>query len=288
MLHLKWLSSALMLLMLAGGVNGQIVGAVLFGENITKEQEASAKAIIRQLEANNFQWNVGDFQIFQKGASAKGELTWDISDETILEIKDIPPDTRLMIDNAIRAGETTAKDHDFPAQKTSYWKFKGTKAGTTNVSIYGVSEDKLRVVRIAKMKITVGPKIPDIPPPPPPDDPLVKSFRNAIAVDVAANKADKKHLLALSGIYDAASKDSLDSLATMNDLDARLVAARTSAGIPDPDVMYPNLRKAVQAELYSQLGVNVNSGTVELKADTRRLAKAVMAKIATSLMEVAK
>jgi len=278
MLHLKWLSSALLLLMLAGGVNGQIVGAVVFGENITKEQEASAKAIIRQLEANNFQWNVGDFQIFQKGASAKGELMWDISDESIIEIKDIPPDTRLMIDNAIRAGESTAKDHDFPAQKASYWKFKGIKAGTTNVSIYGVSEDKLRVVRIAKMKITVGtPK----PPPPPPDllSDFEKSIQKAMNTDIAANKGTKTHVELLAGIYRGAA-NSLPPVTTAGELYATLQKAIVTAGVPAPAQSLPTMRALIATELNKKLPTETDK---QLTLEDRNRITATFGAMADSL-----
>lgn len=167
------LLSLLLLLALSGVCQGQITGAVVVGDTVTKEQEASAKALLDRLKGNNFQWDVGNFQIFQKGAKAKGDLTWDVSDESVIEVKEIAPSTRLMVDNAVRAGESSPKDHDFPAQAESYWKFKAIRAGSTSISIWGVSEDGKKVVRVAKMQITVGK-----PQPPKPDDPPIDPVIN--------------------------------------------------------------------------------------------------------------
>lgn len=161
----------------------------------------------------------------------------------------------------------------------------GTSNGTTTLIWMTVSNGEAVVV--AAFKFVVGKPAPKPDDPPPPVDPLVNSFRSAMAQDVSTGKGDKKWLIPLAGIYKIASNDSLDSLATMNDLDARLTSDRVAAGIPDPDKQLLNLRRAVQTELYSQLGVTKDSGAMALKPDTRRLAKAAMAKIATALETIA-
>lgn len=284
MLHLKWLSSALLLLMLAGGVNGQ--DSLTLAKRPDPQQVATAKETIRSAaQAPTLLAHQGYAIIDIKLESELESYIVPGSDDCLRTVS--IPKGKGYAGWLVSKGDTAAKWTVIePITTHDRLLVTGIANGTATVIWHGIVNGKSAV--IAAFQFIVGKPVPKPDDPPPPDDPLVKSFRNAMALDVAANKADKKHLLALSGIYDAASKDSLDSLATMNDLDARLVAARTSAGIPDPDVMYPNLRKAVQAELYSQLGVNATSGMVELKVDTRRLAKAAMAKIATSLTEVAK
>lgn len=261
----------------------QISGAVVVGNGVTKDQLDQAKSIVRAAEANKFQWNVGDFEIFQKGEKAKGELLWEVSDPTIVEVKEVPANTRLMVDNGVRAGDTAPKDHDFPPQKDSFWKFKAIKEGTTSILILSVSEDGKRVVVVAKMTVTVGKRKP---PPPPPDSPLVKKFRSALATDVAAGKADKNWIDDLAGIFESASKTIPDSVTTIGQLDELLLAARKAAGIPEPEVQLLNLRRAVQQEIYSRLGVDTNSSAVKLTADTRRLAMVAFADISAALMEV--
>lgn len=164
----------------------------------------------------------------------------------------------------------------------------GVSNGVATIIWHGIVNGKSSIVAAFQFVVGKQPPKPDDIVPVPVDDPLVKAFRNAMALDVAANKADKKHLLALAGIYERASEDALTSVRTMNALDELLVSARKAAQIPDPDVVYPALRKAVQQEVYALLGVGPNDGATVLTDDTKRLAKLAFGKIATAIEEVAK
>lgn len=263
--------------------------AVVVGEFPPPEKIKEAKYTLATAEPKVLALNVGEFEIIEPAKSLAGiPLYWHISDANIMQRIDVAANqtTGLWMK---RRGEPEAKLHLFPARPVAWVILVGAKQGASSIAIIrnGLTSSEPPLV-VDTVAVTVGTPKPIDPPLPPPDDPLVKAFRTAMAQDIAAGKGDKKWLLPLAGVYEAASNDSLDSLATMNDLDARLNSARIAAGIPDPDKQFLNLRRVIQSELYSQLGVSKDSGSIPFKVDTRRLAKAAMAKISASIEEIAK
>lgn len=278
----------LLLLFLPAGVYAQIPGAIQIGEVVSQADVDRARQIIEASKPLVFNWNVGEFQIFQKGSKAKGDLTWDWDNEGIITIKEIPANVPLMA-YGVRAGTGgTAQWHNFPAQKDSYLLFMAVKEGTAKVTITAVSDDGKKSIIVAKMQITVGkptPKPDDPPDNPPIEDDLTKGMRVAFAKDKAANIADPKFLLALSGIYEAASKDDLANIKTAGDLDTLLNSARQAAGIPDPDKMLTETRQYIKRQLQANLG---KDQAQPLSVDAKRLAKVLMGKISDALEKLAK
>lgn len=278
----------ILLLLIPALVQAQIAGAVQIGNSITKDELTNALRIVDAAKPSVFQWNKGDFEIIQKGPKAKGELTWEVSDDTIVAVKEVPAKTLLWVD-AIRAGSKEAKLWEFAEQVDSYYFFRAVKEGTTQILIFANGDKK--PVCIARMTITVGkpaPK-PDDPPVIIPDDPLTQKLRVAANADYVAGKSDKKILLPLAGIYEgAAAGDFPATVVTCGDLDNLLYQARKNAGLPEADVIYPTLRKAIQQEIYARLGIDTNSSNVKLTEDTKRLAKLTFGKIAASLEALTK
>jgi len=130
---------------------------------------------------------------------------------------------------------------------------------------------------------------PDDPPVIIPDDPLTQKLRVAANADYLAGKADKKILLPLAGIYEGAAGGVFPaSVVTVGDLDNLLYQARLAAKLPEPDVVYPTMRKTIQQEIYAKLGIDLNSGSEVLTEDTKRLAKAAFGQIAVALENLAK
>lgn len=164
----------------------------------------------------------------------------------------------------------------------------GSANGTTTLIWMTVQNNEAVVV--AAFQFVVGKPKPVVPDEPdvPPSDPLGLKFKAAAKLDAAANKADKKWLAPLAGIYESASNFIPETVATVGQLDELLLAARKGAGIPEPEVQFLNLRRAIQQEIYASLGVDINSSNVVLTADTRRLAMLAFGKIAKAIEEVAK
>ena len=74
----------------------------------------------------------------------------------------------------------------------------------------------------------------------------------------------------------------------MNQLDDLLLQARVNAGIADPDAVYPTMRRAIQQEIYTRLGINAGSGEVKLTDASKKIARESFAKVAASLEVLAK
>lgn len=231
-------------------VVGQIPGAVMVGPSHSKEEVAKAQQIVSDSQPANYQWNVGDFQIFQKGEKAKGALLWQVSDESIVTIKDIPPNTLLLVDG-VRAGETVAKDHEFPPQKDSYWRFKAVKQGQTTIWIFANGENGGPPVVIAKMSVTVGKPKPPIPPTPDLTD-FEKKLKTTGEADIKAGKGSKEHALLLASVYRSAA-NALPATSTVGELYKQLQTAFSAAGVPPVAQSLPTMRKAIAEELDKRL-----------------------------------
>lgn len=192
---------------------------------------------------------------------------------------------------------TIAADPDFDRLLVT-----GTVKGTATILWLTVANGEAVVVAGYQFDVAGGkpkpkPDEPDVPPTPV-DDPLVKAFRVAAQADAAAGKADKKWLDDLAGIYEGASKFIPESIRkdsagnplpmTVGDLNEVIANAVKAAGIPEVDVQFPNLRRAVQQEIFARLGINKDSGNTTLTVDARRMAQTTFGRISTALMEIAK
>lgn len=266
-------------------------GTLTVGSQFTTSEVDNARKLLQAIEPKKLEIKVGEFEAIEPAKSVTSPLLWVSMDDTIVERIAIPKGQPCAI-WMTRRGDAAPKLHLFEAKPFDWAILVGKKNGASTIQIIRNGDDATKPpVVIDRIDMTVGkpePKPVDPPVDPPAEDRLVKTFREAAQQDAAANKSDKKHLLALSRVYKKVSEDTLEALKTMSDLDSRLLAERIAASIPDPETVFPALRKAVQSELYQQLGINKDSGAVELKIDTRRLARSVMARIAVALEEVAK
>ena len=113
-------------------------------------------------------------------------------------------------------------------------------------------------------------------------------MRAAFAKDTVAGIGEKKWLLPMAGIYEAASKDTLDGVKTAGDLDALLTAARIAAGIPDPDKTLSETRQYIKRQLQANLTNGADAPATVLDATKKTLAKALMGKVSDSLEKLAK
>jgi len=103
-----------------------------------------------------------------------------------------------------------------------------------------------------------------------------------------AGIGDPKWLMAMAGIYEAASLDSLETVKTAGDLDNLLYAARVAAGIPEPDKVLTETRQFIKRQLLANLTGGVDAPATVMDAEKKKTAKALMAKIADSLEKIAK
>lgn len=160
----------------------------------------------------------------------------------------------------------------------------GTKKGTATIIWMTVVKDEAAVVAAFQFDVAGGKPKPE-PDAPPVDDPFTKALRTELGKDRVKGLADNKYLDALSGIYEAASRDSLESLKTAGELDAMLNSARVAAGIPEAAKMLPSLREWLRGQMVAAIG---GTPETQLTADKRQAAKVLFAKIAAALEVIAK
>ena len=257
---MKLLCTMLMLLMPCL-LHAQIPGAVQVGQNFTKEELDKAKKIVDSAKATDFNWKLGQFQVFQKGERAKGKLYWDVSDPDILKVDEIAPNT-LFWYKGIRADTTDLKRWEFPPQVESYWVFEGIKEGVTKISIFGVSPDGKEVILVAKMSVTIGkpPKPVDPVDPIDPVDPTPTNDQIVLAArsDIKAGKGTANDVEAYASLYSlyAAQVKNGSSLVTVGDLYKEMNLAIDKLLGEDIEKTLPTLRKAVGAELRSKIPTN--------------------------------
>lgn len=167
----------------------------------------------------------------------------------------------------------------------------GTKNGTATLIWMTVQNGEAVVV--AAFQFVVGKPAPK--PVDPPDDPVIpvdddltKAMRAAYAKDKVAGIGDPKYLIAMSGVYEAASNDSLDTIKTAGDLDDLLLAARKAAGIPEPDKVLTETRQFIKRQLLANLTGGVDAPATVMDAAKKTTAKTLMGKIAESLEKIVK
>lgn len=188
---------------------------VMGGARPTPEQVKAAQAILEAVKPQVFTWNVGEFQLIVKGVTAKGELTWDVSNEDVVGLKEIPAGAVLFVENAIRAGDKQRQDYEFEAQKDSYFRAKALKPGKTLIRVWANGDGGTKPKVIAKLDVTVtdpAPPTPPVPPGPTPPGPgpapiPQPGFRVLVVYESAElTKMPTKQLYALR------AKDTIDYL----------------------------------------------------------------------------
>lgn len=257
------------------------------GGNYTTVEIEKAKEVLAASQPKTLKLEVGEFEVVEPAANVTSPLLWIVQDDSICQRIDIKPNQPFGVWMK-RRGDAVAKYHAFDAKPVGWILLIGVKQGQSITHIVRNGADKEPPAIVDKLDVTVGTPVPPKPPEPPVDDPLVKTFRQAAAKDATAGKADKQWLLPLAGIYEMASEDDLSGLRTMADLDSRLLAAREKAGIPDYINQFPELRKAIQAEIYRALNVDAGSGATVLTDDTKRLAKVCFGKVSKALEVLAR
>lgn len=258
----------------------------------SKEQLQSAKEVIKSAETSPTKLSIGGYATVD--IKLEGKLTPYIvpgSDDCIKTVTVIKA-------TGYEGWLVTKGENEFrwtkidPVATHDRIMVTGVKQGVATLIWIAVQNNEAVVVAAFRFEIGPVKPAPVIIPPDEPvipvEDELTKRLRAAAQLDAAAGKADKKHLLPLAGIYLAASNDPLAQVSTMDALDTLLFEARKRAGIPDPAIVFPNLRKAVQQEIYARLGIGPNDGKQPLTDDTKRLAKLAFGKIATTLEILAK
>lgn len=259
---------------------------ITIGDAVQQTDVDQARATLEKATPKTLLLQVGEFEVIEPAKGITNPLLWIITNDSCVQRIEVAANQPLGL-WLKRRGEAAAKLHQFPAKPFSWVILIGIKAGTSAIHVIrnGASATSAPVV-VDKLVVTIGSPAPPNPPKPVEDD-MTQALRTAYQRDHAAGKADRKWILALAGIYDAAGKDNLETIKTAGDLDLLLNAARQAAGIPEPDQALPNIRQRIRQELLTQLNVPENGSSQPLTAETRKQAKAVLSHIAHALEEVA-
>jgi hypothetical protein len=150
---------------------GQIPGAVVLGgPRPTVEQVQQAKNVLAAAEEKEVIWNVGEFDVLVRGATAKGEVRFDSTDESVLMLDEIPAGVVLWL-NDIRAGQKDRLLHKFDKQGETYWVARAAKEGRTTIKVWANGEAGKPPQIVARLDVRVGKPKPPTPPTPDPDNP---------------------------------------------------------------------------------------------------------------------
>lgn len=255
---------------------------ITIGNAIPPAEVEQAKATLEKATPKTLSLEVGEFEVIEPAKAITGPLLWIISNESSMQRIDVAADQPLGL-WLKRHGETTTKLHQFPAKPFPWVILIGVKPGTSTIHVIrnGATATSAPAI-VDKLEVTIGGTVPPTPPAPIEDD-LTQALRAAYQLDQQANKADRKWLLALAGIYDAAGRDSLESIKTTGELDQLLNNARQTAGIPEPDQALPSLRQRIRLELLTRLNITENAQALPLTTESRKLAKSVLSNIAHAL-----
>lgn len=260
--------------------------SITYGDAIPAQAVDAAQKTIDAAKPKMLALNPGEFEIIEPAKGVAASLLWLSTDPSTMQRLEIPAGQAFSI-YGIRRGDKVAKHHVFQARAFAWSVVIGATQGH-NVLTLVKSGDKpeLAPVVVDTIDVTVGkpkPVVPDVPV----DDALTQALRVAANADYKAGKSDKKILLPLAGIYEAAANDTLATVTTVGALDDRLYQARLAAGIPEPEVAYPTMRKAIQTEIYSKVGVDNNSASKPLTDAMKKSANAVFSRVAASLEAIA-
>ena len=183
-----------------------------------------------------------------------------------------------------RRGEPKARLHELKGFKNPWTVVIGVQQGQVGwIVVKNNPDPKQPPIQVDTVIITTGEAPPDPDKPPPPTDEFFKRLSVAFQKDVAAGIGDKTWVKKLSGVYDSASRDNLESIRTFEDLDSLLYEAAKTSGIPDYNKALTSLRAAIRQEFFSTLSITENDRTTNLTADTRRTAKSLFSKLAVAL-----
>ena len=255
---------------------------ITIGDAIPPAEVEQAKATLEKATPKTLSLEVGEFEVIEPAKAITGPLLWIISNESSMQRIDVAANQPLGL-WLKRRGETATKLHQFAAKPFPWVILIGVKPGASTIHVIrnGTTATSAPAI-VDKLEVTIGGTVPPTPPIPVEDD-LTQALRAAIKLDQQTNKADRKWLLALAGIYDAAGHDSLESVKTAGELDQLLNNARQAAGIPEPDQALPNLRQRIRQELLTRLNISETGQTQPLTAESRKLAKTVLSNIAHAL-----
>lgn len=255
---------------------------ITVGDAVQQSEVEQARATLEKATPKTLTLQVGEFEVVEPAKGVTGPLLWIISNDTTVQRIEVAANQPLGL-WLKRRGETAPRLHQFPAKPFPWVILVGIKSGTSTIHVIrnGATATTAPVI-VDKLEVTIGGNTPPTPPTPVEDD-LTQALRAALKVDQRANKADRKWILALSGIYDAASRDSLESIKTAGELDQLLNTARQAAGIPEPDQALPTIRQRIRQELLTRLNISENGQTQPLTTESRKLVKTILNNIAHAL-----
>lgn len=263
---------------------------ITVGDAIPDKDVETAKQTIEKAQPKVITLGVGEFEVIEPAKGVPVALLWLSTNDVSIQKIEIPAGQAFST-FGVRRGDKVAKHHVFQAKPFAWSVIIGMIQGKNTVTLVRSGEKpELVPIVVDKIDMTIGkpPPKPDDPPDVPVDDDLTKGMRAALAKDKAAGMADSKYLLALSGIYAAASRDSLESIKTAGDLDTLLNSARVAAGIPDPDKVLTETRQFIKRQLLANLTGGVDAPATVMDAAKKQTAKTLMGQIADSLEKIAK
>jgi hypothetical protein len=260
---------------------------ITVGDAVQQSEVEQARMTLEKATPKTLTLQVGEFEVIEPAKGVTGPLLWIVSNETCVQRIEVAANQPLGL-WLKRRGESAPRLHQFPAKPFPWMILVGIKAGAATIHVIrnGATATSAPTV-VDKLEVTIGGSVPPTPPTPVEDD-LTQALRAAFKVDQQANKADRKWSLALAGIYDAASRDSLESVKTAGELDQLLNTARQAAGIPEPDQALPNVRQRIRQELLNRLNISENGQTQPLTTESRKLAKTVLSNISHALEVISK
>jgi hypothetical protein len=148
----------LLFLLIPAVADAQIV---LGGPKPTADEVSKAKAVLAAAEAKEVLWNVGEFDLLVRGETAKGDVQFDSTDDSILALEEIPAGVVLWF-NDVRAGQKERALHKFKAETQSYWVARAVKEGKTTIKVWANGDAGKPPRIIARLDVQVGkPKPPD-------------------------------------------------------------------------------------------------------------------------------
>lgn len=264
------------LLLLPALVQAQIT----IGDAVLPSEVEQARTTLERAAAKTLNLAVGEFEVIEPAKGITSPLLWITSSENCVQRIEVQANQPLGL-WLKRRGEPATKLHQFPAKPFSWVILIGTKPGTSTIHIIRNGTSGTAPVVIDKLDVTVGGSVP--PPPTPVEDDLTQALRAAWQRDQANSKADRKWVLALAGIYEAAGRDTLETVKTVGELDQLLNTARQAAGIPEPDQALPTLRQRIRQELLTRLNIPENGASQPLALETKKQARLLLTQIAQAL-----
>lgn len=268
--------------------------SIYIGDSIPQKAIEEAKQTLAAAQAKILRMNVGEFEVIEPAKNMQNVPMLQLpSNSPLFSMRVIPAKQSHSV-TGTRRGDTGLNEYYFPAKDYAWSIITGKKDGESAVDfvVNGATKEQ-PPSRVDTLSVIIGKPAPK--PVDPPDDPVIpvdddltKGMRAAFAKDKVAGIGDTKWLLPMAGIFEAASKDGLDTVKTAGDLDNLLYAARVAAGIPDPDKTLSETRQFIKRQLQANLTGGVDAPATVMDAAKKTLAKSLMAKVAESLEKLTK